>query len=92
MHCILPLQYYPELVPVPYDLLLTGTERSDLWRVLVLNTVSGLSTLGAVDARLFYSGLGRGARSIITATLCGSHAAAWRKQQLAQHGWACQLL
>lgn len=77
---------------MPYDLLLTGTERSDLWRVLVLNTVSGLSTLGAAHACLFYSDLGRGARSVITATLCGNHAGAWRKQQLAPHGWACQLL
>lgn len=33
------LQHYPELLPVPYDLLLKGTERSDLWRVLVLNKV-----------------------------------------------------
>lgn len=31
------LRYYPELVPMPYDLLLSGAERSDLWRVLVLH-------------------------------------------------------
>jgi hypothetical protein len=33
------LQHYPDLVPVPYDSLISGTERSDLWRVLVLHKV-----------------------------------------------------
>jgi hypothetical protein len=32
-------QHYPELVPMPYDRLLAGAERADLWRVLVLHKV-----------------------------------------------------
>jgi mannosyltransferase OCH1-like enzyme len=34
------LQHYPEMVPVPYDEFLYAAERTDLWRVLVLHTVS----------------------------------------------------
>lgn len=38
--CLPVLQFYPELVPVPFDEFVKGTERSDLWRVLVLHKVS----------------------------------------------------
>jgi hypothetical protein len=33
-------QFYPELIPTPYDDLLSGAERADIWRVLVLHKVS----------------------------------------------------
>eukprot|EP00879_Flechtneria_rotunda_P016666 GHRR01017440.1.p1 GENE.GHRR01017440.1~~GHRR01017440.1.p1 ORF type:complete len:131 (+),score=12.77 GHRR01017440.1:405-797(+) len=33
------VKFYPGLVPVPFDEFLTGTERSDLWRILVLHQV-----------------------------------------------------
>eukprot|EP00878_Enallax_costatus_P004173 GHUV01004402.1.p1 GENE.GHUV01004402.1~~GHUV01004402.1.p1 ORF type:complete len:472 (+),score=66.76 GHUV01004402.1:83-1498(+) len=36
------LQYYPDLVPIPYDEFLSGAERSDLWRVLVLHKLGGV--------------------------------------------------
>jgi mannosyltransferase OCH1-like enzyme len=34
------LQNYPDMVPVPFDELQNGAERSDIWRVLVLHKVS----------------------------------------------------
>lgn len=43
LHTLLAaLQHYPDLVPVPYDSFVKGTERSDLWRVLVLHKVRDL--------------------------------------------------
>eukprot|EP00775_Hariotina_reticulata_P010317 gene10317-10475_t len=36
------LKHYPELVPVPYDEFLYPAERTDLWRVLVLNMLGGV--------------------------------------------------
>lgn len=36
------VKFYPELVPTPFDDLLSGTERSDLWRILVLHKLGGV--------------------------------------------------
>eukprot|EP00879_Flechtneria_rotunda_P002422 GHRR01002619.1.p1 GENE.GHRR01002619.1~~GHRR01002619.1.p1 ORF type:complete len:352 (+),score=66.11 GHRR01002619.1:92-1147(+) len=36
------VKFYPGLVPVPFDEFLTGTERSDLWRILVLHQFGGV--------------------------------------------------
>jgi mannosyltransferase OCH1-like enzyme len=32
-------QHYPELVPLPFNAFLTGVERADIFRVLVLHKV-----------------------------------------------------
>jgi hypothetical protein len=35
-------QFYPELVPTPFNDFVSGAERSDLWRVLVLHKVTAI--------------------------------------------------
>jgi hypothetical protein len=44
-------QFYPELVPTPFNDFVSGAERSDVWRVLVLHKVTAIlspSLLGDV--------------------------------------------
>jgi len=68
-------------VPVPFDIFVKGAERSDLWRVLVLQKVRArLSSQATAAARIHRSCIAVASNSASTAgqhpTLCGIQEAA----------------